>query len=542
MKTDLEEKMPQTSPYARKATGMVREVPLIDLLAFNLAGPGGIALLLVIGLFYIFGSFPGANVVLDLVLAIPIVGFVWVAFALLASVFPKTGGDYVFGSRVLHPVVGLASNVGVFASTILAAGFYVTLIPTEFAGGPALAVIGVTTGNDWWINAAATIQEHGWQIAIGLGLTFLIALLSAYRTRVLMRVMTICLAVSYVGFLVAFLILLFKSHSSFVNQLNDFSRPFTHSRDTYQATIDAGSELGVVGGGHSFRSTMGGLYVATLAMVLVWWGVYMSGEVKGGGQRRRQLTAIVGAGCLQGILIILATLVFIKTIGYDFFAAANAGAYGVEVPPTYNFFAAVVANSNIVAALLGLAFLTAVLPALNINFAMCQRALFAWSFDGLLPHRVAAVNPRTNTPVTAIVIVAIGTIACGVFAVFGTNFLTVLTITAGLLFLPMFTTGLCAVLLPRRRPELYRGSPADWHPWGVPILQVAGWGCIAFSLLFITLLTWFHTELGIKNAIVIPALVPASFLVAGVWYGIARWLQRERGVDLDLAYATIPPD
>jgi amino acid transporter len=531
--------------YARKATGLVREIPLVDMLAFNAAGPGGIVFALLTGLFYVFTAFPGANLVLGLLIALAIVGVVWVTFALVGSVFPRVGGDYVFGSRVLHPIVGLSSNVGVFASTILALGFWVALVTTSVVVAPTLAVVGVTTGHPSWLHAAATIQHHGWQIGIAVGVTLLLSVLSAIRTRLVTRVATISLAVSYIGFFIAFFVLLFTSHASFVHTLNAFSDPITHQRNTYAATIAAGAKSGLSYPsvhGYSTRSTIGAIYAGLGVTLYVWWGVYMSGEMKGAGQRRRQLGAILGAGYIQGVLILLAAIVFINTIGYNFFAAASAGSYNVNVPPFYTFFASIAAGNHFVAIVLAISTLGTILPGMYINFAMCQRALFAYSFDGLLPRRVASVSERTHTPVVAIAIVGLGGIVCAVFAVFASNFLQLLSITAALLFLPMFVTGVSGLVLPRRRPEIFSHSAADWRWHGIPMLQVASAGCIAVSLLFITLLCYFHTELGVKSPVVMPLLIPASFVAGALWYVAARGVQRRRGVNLDLVYRTIPPE
>src|ERR1700722_722151 len=87
-----------SSGYARKATGLVREISLVDMLAFNAAGPGGIVISLLTGLFYVFAAFPGGNLVLGLVIALLLVGFIWVTFALVGSVFPRVGGDYLYAS------------------------------------------------------------------------------------------------------------------------------------------------------------------------------------------------------------------------------------------------------------------------------------------------------------------------------------------------------------------------------------------------------------------------------------------------------------
>jgi hypothetical protein len=96
--------------------------------------------------------------------------------------------------------------------------------------------VGTVTGDQGWLHAASTIQEKHWQLIIAVGLTVVMSVLSAIRTRLVTRVMTISLAIGYLGFLAAFLILLFTSHHHFVNTVNSFSEPFTHKTNTYQAT------------------------------------------------------------------------------------------------------------------------------------------------------------------------------------------------------------------------------------------------------------------------------------------------------------------
>jgi len=540
-------KLPATATgtsYARKATGLVREIPLVDMIAFNMAGPGGIVVVLLVSIFYAFGSFPGGNLVLALIIGLVLIGFIWLAFALVGSVFPRVGGDYTYGSRVLHPIVGLSSNLGVLVSTILTLGFWAALVDTSVLVSPALAVVGVTTGHPSWVNAANTITHHGWQIGIAVGATLIISVLSAVRTRLITRIATICLGISYVGFFIAFFILLFTSHPSFVHTLNAFSAPITHQANSYSATVAAGAKAGLYPSqhGYSVRSTIGMVYVGIVVSLFVWWGVYMSGEMKGAGQRKRQLTSILGAGYIQGILVILGVIVFLKTVGYNFLVSANAGNYKVPVTPFYTFFASVAAGNHFVAILLALSTLGSIPPGMYILFAMVQRALFAYSFDGLLPKRVAEVNDRTHTPIVAIVIVSIGTILCAIYSTYAASFLTLLSITASLLFLPMFVTGVCGLVLPKRQPELFRGSPADWTWHRIPMLKVASVGCIVISLAYIVMLGWFHTELGIKSVIVVPLIVPGSFLVGWLWYTVARALQRRRGIDLALVYREIPPE
>jgi APA family basic amino acid/polyamine antiporter len=533
------------SAYARQATGMVREIPLLDTLLYSAYGPGGIGIVLTVALFYAFGSFPGGNLTLGLVIALPLVALVWICFALMSSAFPRTGGDYVFGSRVLHPVAGLASNLGVFVSTLLACGLWAIYL-TTLGLGPAFAAIGTVTGNGWWLDAATTITQKGWSLAFAVLMIVIMSLLSIIRTRVVTRVATVSYIIGTLGFFIAFFILLFSSNEEFRTTINEFSAPLTGSQDTYGDTIANGREAGLVypsESGYSTENTIGMLVPAFGVLLWSWWATYLAGEMRGAGQRRRQLTAMLGGGYFSGVLILLGALVFTSVAGYEFFAAANAGGFPVEgVTPWYNFFAALVAGSDFLAVLLSLMFLGFLIPGAYINFSMCQRALFAWTFDGLGPRKLASVTERTHTPVVSILVVAIGAAAAAVWLVYESSVLQVLTITGVLLALPMAVTALSAIALSRRLPHVYSDSPANWRVGGLSVLTVTGYGTLAITLVYFTLVCWFHDRIGISSAVVMPLMVPAAFAVAAIWYFVARRVQRGRGVDLDLVYKTIPPD
>ena len=111
------------APFVRKATGMVRELALWDIITYNaaIATPIGVALSL--SLFFAYGAFPGANLVVALLVALVGIFFIYVMFALLSTAMPRVGGDYTYLSRILHPAVALASNVTFVAALVLSIGW-----------------------------------------------------------------------------------------------------------------------------------------------------------------------------------------------------------------------------------------------------------------------------------------------------------------------------------------------------------------------------------------------------------------------------------
>ncbi len=98
----------ETIVFARKASGLVREMGWWDVLLFTVAGPaaGGMSYYAV----KMPGLFPGANMVWAFIIGF----FLWVppvlTVAIFASSFPRSGALYVVTSRVLHPMFGFIPN------------------------------------------------------------------------------------------------------------------------------------------------------------------------------------------------------------------------------------------------------------------------------------------------------------------------------------------------------------------------------------------------------------------------------------------------
>jgi APA family basic amino acid/polyamine antiporter len=534
----------QSAPFMRKATGLVRELSLLDMITYNAAVQTPISAALAFSLFFAFAAFPGANLIVDLIVSLVLVSFTFVTWALLSAAMPRIGGDYAYISRIIHPALALASNLCYLLGALLATAWIGT-IAVRTVMAPAMVIVGRLSGNNWWVTASATIAQNGWTFAISSALVIATGVVAIFGTKLAGRFCTWFYLISLGGALVTLFILLFTSHGAFVRDLNDFSLPFTHTKNTYGATIAAGSKAGLVYpsvSGYSFKNTLGALFVTYGLTVSAYAAVYLSGEMKGAGRRGRQLSSTFISGIGQGLLLLVCVIVFLHTTGYNFFVAANNGAYGVPVSPYANFFAGVVGGSSALGGLLGLAFLLCIPPWIYTNAAIVYRGPFAWSFDGLVPRSFAKVNPRTHTPVVAITVVTVLAVAACAWASFSTSFLTLFSYLVLLGYFTITIVGLAAVLMRRRLPDVYNGSPADWRVGGVRVLPVAGAVTVVVNVFMIGLGLWFHANIGLPHLIT-PILVLCGVSLAGVlFYYIAKAVQSQHGIDISLAYKSIPPE
>jgi amino acid transporter len=531
--------------FSRTATGLVRQVSLLQQIVFNLASSNALGLGLVFFLSVVV-LFPRANIYIAMLIAGLGSFFVWTTFALLTSAIPRVGGDYTINSRVLPPWLALGGNIGSFMGGLFGVPIFGYFMAT-LALSPALAVVGGVSDSPTltrWSTYFSTSHKNVVFLTT-LGVVALVSLLSYLGTRLVMRVATVMVVIAAVGFFVDMLILLFTSHSHFVNSVNSVAGP-----GAYEKTLKAGASSGAYPDhGYSTKMTIGAIYYALTISIYIYWGTYLSAEFKRGGQRRRQLAAMWGAGLGNLGVLLLAILIFTKTVGYDFFVSAFSGnlnapgaASGVG-SAGYVYFAGLVASNTALVAILSFAFLGWFLPACFTQAAMVQRAIMTWSFDGLLPKRFASVNDRTHTPGVAILTTAIVSIPLAAWIAYSSNFFQYFAIAAVSAYPSLVLIGITATLIKRRRPELYRGTSAEWRLGGVEVLPLVGVLCSLVGAGAIFLLFYFHTNVGLRYTTETAIYLVGMFVVgAAWWFGVREYRRRRGGVDIALAYKTIPPD
>jgi basic amino acid/polyamine antiporter, APA family len=529
--------------FSRTATGLVRQVSLLQQIVFNLASSNALGQGLVFFLSVVV-LFPRANIYVALLIAAGGSFFVWTTFGLLSAAIPRIGGDYTINSRVLPPWMALGGNIGSFMGGMFGVPIFGYFMAT-FALSPALAVIGGVTGSHTittWSGYFAA--DHKTVVFITtLAVVAIVSLLSYFGTRLVLKVCTWLVLIAAAGFFIDLLILLFTSHDAFVRDVNKVAGP-----GAYTKTIAAGDKsLYPSVGGHSTHSTIGAVYYALTITIYVYWGAYLSAEFKGGGQRRRQLTAMWTAGIGNALILLIAIAIFMSTVGYNFFVSAFSGNFTAPGAAGlgnagYVYFSSLVANNNVLVTLLALAFLGWFLPACYTQAAMAQRALMTWSFDGLLPRRLAAVSPTRHTPAPAIVVTALLSVPLAVWICYSDNFFQYFAIAAVSAYPSLVLVGITATLIKRRRPDLYKGSGAEWRVGGIEMLPLVGVLCSIVGAAAIALLFIFHTEIGLKYTLATAIYLVAMFVVGAVWWYIARSMRRNQGIDLSLAYKEIPPE
>lgn len=410
--------------YTRKASGLVREVRLVDLVAYNLGAVAPLTGAVTI-MFFTVAAFPRANIYLAILFSAILTIPVLIVFSLMSATFPKLGGDYLYNSRILHPAIGLATNLLFVVTQVLTIGFSATAVAL-LGMNPMLAAIGDVTNSSTISSWAQdfTISNRNAVFITAVVTVIILCVLAAIRSALLFRVMTILVGIFAVAVAIDLVIMLATGAESFSKTYNDIA-----GQGAYEKVVHAGKGSGLYPSedGYSLKYTIGSMFFWVGCFMFIMYGAYISGEVRRAGQRKRMLGAMLGSLVIQTIVLLLSIAAFYHATGENFAISAVAGNQESGIA-SFPYYAALVANNKVVASILALAFILWVFPTVNAFMAIVQRGLYVYSFERLLPGWISRVNPRTHTPVVAVVLMGGLSIIAVAFAAYNANYGVALTL------------------------------------------------------------------------------------------------------------------
>ncbi len=524
--------------FVRKSSGLIKTgTPWrIFVMAFAVQGVGAW-----MALYYLYGvgPFPQSNIWLAFLLMLPLTQAFNLALALLASVYPRDGGDYVFLSRIFSPMVGFVTNFGTYCAVCFfsASGAFLLL---QVGLAPALQVFGVITHHPSWTHAGTWLSttHHSWLVSSFLVLGF--GALIAFGMKIFYRYQAITWWVGGGLFLLMLIVYAVSSHSTFVHGFNNYVLATSHKANAYNQVIAAAHKAGVPHG-FTFYDTLGMFAVATaVATIATAW---IGGEVRT--PLRTQLVGGVGGGIAYWVVILIITAIIANTTGLGFnrdatfLAIQHSAQYVPNQSPVFTFFAYVCTTSPVLLFLMmaGIVIIGAYLVPSQILYP--TRMLFAWSFDRLIPRQVANVSPRTNAPIIATVITIV---ACeGLLALYGSGQITFINpiLIFGTICLMASIAAFLLPFMPKSR-DLYNKSPIKRQILGIPAITLAAFFGIVFWVvaLYVALT---RDSLGANAASNVRIWI-GVFVIPAIYYIGVKWYRRRQGMDLDATFAELPPE
>lgn len=535
--------------FLRKATGLVRSWSVFDAFVYAFFSIN----LVTLGL-YSFSQmyyFEG-GLLPTLLVSGAFMIFEIIVYASLISVMPRAGGDYVWQSRILGGGIGFVLAVtGWWFILWLWVPLYSDMLRQLFFT-PLLGIVGLRGAALWF--AQQPIAHFITVLIMCVLVTFFITMGMKWYSRF----QKICFWISIAGILAVLALLLFGNSQSFQSGLErEAAAMFGAQPGVYEATLKAGEEAGAI------APLMGGGIVAVfLAMGYItffnmWpnWGATLYGEVRGATDFKRNFWGMAWALIATTALAAIFFLLIEKTMTWKWFMAANgawwnyAWGYTEVVPPLPVWpypalLAGFMVPSRVVQFIIVLAMSAWWFGWSGTVFLSSTRVIFAAAFDRLLPEKVAEVEPRTRTPIYALMLMVIPSIIIGALFAFNIfNFKSLTLCSTLVIAVTYLGSTIAAILLPFIKRDLYEASPiAKYKVFGLPLISVAGviFGAFVLFLLYQWLID--PNELyGISYRNTSSMIyMGGMYLLALLIYVGFKMYRRRQGIDINKIYDEIP--
>ncbi len=570
--------------FTRQSSGLVREVSVTNALFFNTSAFIGAG----VGWYPVFYSLAfvpigvagfttygwGAIIVGAFCVLLALI------FASLTSVMPRSGGDYVFTSRIVPrvgPFLGWLESWTLAFAALAIIAFEVPIVVRnlQITG----RIIGIGTGSQFFNDANGWFAEQPGYVTgvpgfIAAILVLVgIALVVFQPTRRFHRIITWLAILGLVGGVLMFVLgLLVITPEKFATNLPQYTGGVTIEQLETAAADTFLTDQGLNLDPAVFSFVAG---IVFLNYIGFQYSAYISGEIRGN-VTRGILVAVLGALAIGVFMNSAYTDWISNRLGVNGQIAWGAAYWGgfTEPPlplgqPNSMPLTAAIAEPGLwpIWSLISLAVTLFPFLLCPVYVIFLSRVQLAWSLDRQVPEWFGEVSERLRAPANAIVaaLVVAGILAAlqnfpilkaiglgalapsadplldGKLNLVSTLWFSILA--AGLTWI---MPGVNALLIRFTRPDLAGGAPYR------SVLPVLG----AVWLIFTLVLYWFAGINPIVTAITTPSdegtlnylnrtgitFTLLVFVAGIVIYAIVAWWNRSRGVDRSLMYKQLPPD
>jgi APA family basic amino acid/polyamine antiporter len=508
--------------FTRKASGLVRVMSPYSAFVYNILTMG-----LIFPWTYLWapGALPGGKLVWGILLAMVIEVPIALVYVWLSTALPRSGGDYVFQSRVFG---------GGTAFTVVMSGFVIWILQWVALSGwlvsvlgfaPLFLGLGATMGSAslssigvWFTSATGIII-----VSILNALISLVLLVSGFKNYV--RFQHVIFWGTLLCFATVFIVLFTTPASEFVNRLNNFAVASGGAQNWYETATAAVQKAGI--DLHPPFSLLATLLIAPIAWTSLQWATYsaeQNGEIKDARSFRSQTFIMVGSLIATGLLLALLAVGIERVSPPEFLTIAGAGWWsGVSAATIAGFnlwppiIAVALTLSPIIVIIIALGYLLNGFQIVCNCYIGMTRVLVAMSLDRVLPEWFSKVDERLHTPVNAHLAYFLASIP----VILGYNLVTQpftwLGLTLGVTFgcgYVFIITCLAGALLPYRAKEVYEASPGAKF-------QVSGFVGLLFTLLGVAgflAISWVLSPQAFANYTVLDWLVRIGCVVAVVLF------------------------
>jgi amino acid transporter len=392
------------------------------------------------------------------------------------------------------------------------------------------------TNNNTLIRWSATANEKSWQVGVAIVFILIFGVLAASGTKITFRAIAWLYIFCLIGQFITIGVLLATSAHGFQGAFGHYT--------SYQGVLtSAHTQAGFVPHGFSTGDTLAAVALIYSGIGFGYVSTTCSGEVKSASRNSLYSTtsSVVVTGLLIAVLGALSMHVFTTQFLGSITALSYTSHYPLSASPFFYLFAAMATSHSIWVVLIGLAFEAGVLAVFPALFMIATRSIFAWSFDRVMPTKLAEVNERTHTPINAVLVTTTVMVLFCIGYLYApwkwTAFIAGLETMALITF---FLVGISAAILPWRRRDIWATSPYRWMLGPVPVITIVG---LITAVVEVFLAYYLVTNSGLgANGRTTLLLIPTPFIVGLVWFGLASLWNNRRGISLVAGQTELPPE
>jgi len=515
-----------TGIVTRKATGLVRAVGPLGLFAFSMFAVN-LGMPLTFMILNVPAFYPGADLGISILLTGVLSIFVAFVYWTLSVSMPRSGGDYVFNTRILHPSLGFAFN-WIFVMFNLFYGGWAAWGITTMGLSPLFYMLSIQTGDPMFAAVNATLASPAMVFLIGAVLILLTVALFTTGTRRAFQLVTAVFFAAMLTVIVMILLLATSSHETFIASLGRLTGT------DYQGVIDTAVGQGFLPNApFSGESTIYSMVWPWFMFPFAMFTTFFAGEIKD--IKKSQFVGLFGAIVFSVLICLLIWYLSLRAFGYEFLGAIG-WTYAFPVFPFINVLAGLLTENVVVSAIVAGALALWTYSWIFTTQMISSRSIFAWGIDKILPEVATGVSGRWRTPMVSLVISAaiqmVFLAACSFTPYFAT-----LTGMIGLSAV-IAVTGISAILFPYRIKDVYDKSPARIQVGRIPLVSLAGI-VVAVSSGYLTYRTIVDDFAFSNNPESVGTVV--GLFVSGFVIWIAAYLVRKKqGIDIMAGYRELP--
>jgi APA family basic amino acid/polyamine antiporter len=499
--------------------------------------------------------FPGSNMAYAFILTITFTAPLYLGYAMLSASYPRSGGDYVFLSRLVHPALAF---VATFAAWVFWQWWYQGIFPLQIywqSVAPFLSKLAIYTGSPVLLDMNTAMLSPATAIGFGVLLLVLSLLFALPGLRFYVKVQRVMFVGAILGVISIVWMLATTTPASFAASFNSFVDSLTgQSKDWYNLVIQTAQNTGYVPGTFSWSDTIATIPIAMMSMGYGFWSIMLMGEIKEAKVTKLQVYSIYGSVAASGIFFALVA-VLLANVGTNFYGSLFYLYYmgdplvsQMGITPSYVGIAMVASNNIVLDTLLAVGSALNVFNLMILMYMVGSRVMLAQSLDRILPQKLGELSRKFVSPVNAMALYFVGSLAWLIpAAIIPTLFYYFTPVVLGVL-LAYLLVGVAAIVFPYRGKGAYETMPfSKYKAGGVHLVSILG----ILNVLFCLFLFYYYAtvpDLGMFNpaspvAMLGIEIVIGVYVVLAIYYYANKWYkQKALGYDVELAFKEVPPE